>query len=395
MNFSELGLCPRIVRALEEKSYKEPSPIQEKAIPLISKGSDVIACAQTGTGKTAAFSLPLIERIVAKNSEWRQTTVLVLTPTRELASQIVENINDYTKYLPVRCAAIFGGVSKRQQLQALSKGVHIVVATPGRLLDHIRQGTIDLESLETLILDEADRMLDMGFIKDVYKIMRALPRGRRQTLLFSATFSKEIKELSQRLLKNPVVIRIKQENATADRIEQTVLHVPHTKKRELLSHLIQEKNWKQFLVFTRTKRGANRLSEDLNNAGYQSRAFHSNKSQESRRKTLESFKKQEVDILVATDIVSRGIDISELPLVVNYDLPELPENYVHRIGRTGRAGLAGQAVSFVSPEQEKYLKLIETMLKRELPSEKLPDLSLSRIQAAPKKKKKKPARRRA
>jgi ATP-dependent RNA helicase RhlE len=388
MNFSELGLCSRIIRALDEKSYTEPSPIQQKAIPIIAAGSDLIACAQTGTGKTAAFALPLIERIVGKNEEWRQTSVLVLSPTRELASQIVENITHYTKYLPIRCAAIYGGVSKRQQIQALSKGVHIIVATPGRLLDHLGQGTIDLKHIETLVLDEADRMLDMGFIKDVYKIMRALPRGKRQTLLFSATFSNQIKDLSTKLLKTPVVIRINQENATADRIEQTILHVSNTRKPDLLSHLIQENNWKQVLVFTRTKRGANRLSEELNNAGYQSRPFHSNKSQEARQKTLESFKKQEVDILVATDIVSRGIDISDLPLVVNYDLPELPENYVHRIGRTGRAGRVGQAVSFVSPEQQKYLKLIETMLKKEIPEEPLPNFKLSRIKSLPKKKKK-------
>ncbi len=372
MPFSKLGLCPQVIRALEEKSYKEPSPVQVQAFPIIAKGDDLIACAQTGTGKTAAFAFPLIERIMSKEDKWRRTTVLVLSPTRELASQIVDNINHYTKYLPIRCAAIFGGVSKRQQLQALKKGVNIVVATPGRLLDHIGQKTIDLSYLQTLVLDEADNMLDMGFIKDVYKILRALPRGRRQTLLFSATFSKEIKNLSQQLLRDPQVIQVEKENIAAKKITQTVHHVPGKLKKKLLTQLIEEKEWKQFLVFTRTKRGANLLSEELNKSGYQSRAFHSNKTQEARKRTLDSFKNREVNILVATDIAARGIDISDLPLVVNYDLPEVPENYVHRIGRTGRAGKSGEAVSFVSPEQRRFLVPIENLLQQKLDEKVVP-----------------------
>ena len=397
MTFSDLGLCPRIIKALEEKSYKTPSPIQLKAIPLVAQGSDIIACAGTGTGKTAAFSLPLIERIVEKNDKWRNITVLVLSPTRELATQIVDNINSYTTYLPIRALAVYGGVKKEKQLKALNKGVQIVVATPGRLLDYIKQRSIDLSGVETLVLDEADRMLDMGFIRDVRQIMRSLPRGRRQTLLFSATISKEIKDLSRELLDNPKTIQVNQETKSKEKIEQVVHPVVSAQKKKLLAQILKAETCKQVIVFTRTKRGSNNISEFLNKNGLQARAFHSDKAQETRKRILESFKEKKVDLLVATDIAARGLDIKELPLVINYDLPEVPENYVHRIGRTGRAGHPGRAISFVSPDQRKYLVSIENLLRKKLPSKQVEGFDVPKeepVKSAPamnrdKKKKKK------
>ena len=366
MSFKNFNLSPRILRALEDISYKEPSPIQQQAIPLIEKGSDLMACAQTGTGKTAAFSLPLIERIAARDEEWRRTTVLILSPTRELASQIVENINAYTKYLPVRCAIVYGGVRKEKQLQRIHKGAQIIVATPGRLLDYLNQKSIDLRELETLVLDEADRMLDMGFIKDVQKIIRFLPK-QRQTLLFSATLSGEIKNLGKKMLRNPKLIQIEKKKTTAHKVKQSVCFVSNKGKTKLLSKLLKENKWKQVLVFTRTKKRAQSLSEELNKNGHQSLSFHGDHDQRTRERILKSFKEGKVNILVATDIAARGIDIEKLPIVINFALPEVPENYVHRIGRTGRAGEEGKAISFVSPDQQKYLDAIEKLIKKKIP----------------------------
>ena len=372
MSFQNLGLSSRILRALEDHNYQEPSPIQRKAIPLISRGHDVIACAQTGTGKTAAFSLPLIARIEAAAEKWRRTSVLILSPTRELASQIAENIDCYTKYLPIRSTAIYGGVSMDSQLRVLRKGVNLLVATPGRLLDHLRQGTVDLSEVETLVLDEADNMLDMGFIQDVRRIIQALPRSGRQNLLFSATFSEEIRNLTRELLHKPKVVQVAPENKPIEVIDQKIYHVDRSRRKELLSHLVGEGDWKQVLVFTRTKRGANRLAEQLTGDGFETLAIHGNKSQNARTQALDSFKKGKARILVATDIAARGIDIQNLPYVVNYDLPQVPENYVHRIGRTGRAGKTGKAVSLVCVDDFKLLRGIESMLKKQLTKEIVP-----------------------
>ena len=372
MSFQNLGLSSRILRALEDHNYQEPSPIQRKAIPLISRGHDVIACAQTGTGKTAAFSLPLIARIEAAAEKWRRTSVLILSPTRELASQIAENIDCYTKYLPIRSTAIYGGVSMDSQLRVLRKGVNLLVATPGRLLDHLRQGTVDLSEVETLVLDEADNMLDMGFIQDVRRIIQALPRSGRQNLLFSATFSEEIRNLTRELLHKPKVVQVAPENKPIEVIDQKIYHVDRSRRKELLSHLVGEGDWKQVLVFTRTKRGANRLAEQLTGDGFETLAIHGNKSQNARTQALDYFKKGKARILVATDIAARGIDIQNLPYVVNYDLPQVPENYVHRIGRTGRAGKTGKAVSLVCVDDFKLLRGIESMLKKQLTKEIVP-----------------------
>ena len=373
MSFDSLGLSAALLRAVSEQGYDTPTPIQAQAIPAVLAGRDVMAAAQTGTGKTAGFTLPLLERLQAAPTQGKHRVVraLVLTPTRELAAQVMESIETYGKHLPLRAAAIFGGVSINPQISRLRRGVDILVATPGRLLDHLDQGTLDLSRLETLVLDEADRMLDMGFIRDIRRILKVLP-PKRQNLLFSATFSDDIRRLANALLNNPESIEVAARNATADRISQVVHPVDRHRKRELLSFMIGSKNWKQVLVFTRTKHGANRLAEQLEKDGLSAAAIHGNKSQGARTKALADFKAGKVRVLVATDIAARGLDIDQLPHVVNYELPNVPEDYVHRIGRTGRAGNEGQAVSLVCVDELKLLKDIEKLLKRDIEEVVLP-----------------------
>lgn len=373
-SFSELGLSESIVRAVTEHGYTVPTPIQLQAIPAVIKGGDLLAGAQTGTGKTAGFTLPILEHLskgiqAPKNKvDRRPIRALVLTPTRELAAQVEESVRTYGKYTSLNSGVIFGGVGINPQIKLLKNGVDILVATPGRLLDHHQQGTIDLRQIEILILDEADRMLDMGFIHDIKKILAILP-AKRQNLLFSATFSDEIKALADRLLDNPAMIEVARRNSTVEIIAQKVHPVDRDKKHPLLSHLIQSQNWQQVLVFTRTKHGANKLVEQLGKDGINSMAIHGNKSQSARTKALAEFKDGSLTVLVATDIAARGIDIDQLPHVVNYDLPNVPEDYVHRIGRTGRAGAQGEAVSLVCVDEFKLLADIEKLIKRQLPQE--------------------------
>ena len=368
MSFTHLGLSEPLLKAIKAQGYDTPTPIQEKAIPVVIEGRDVLAAAQTGTGKTAGFTLPLLERLSQKQPQLhaKQIRALVLTPTRELAAQVAQSVEDYGKYTPYRCAVIFGGVGINPQLAAIRKGIDIVIATPGRLLDIAGQKGIDFSKLECLILDEADRMLDMGFIHDIKKLMKLMP-PKRQTLLFSATFSPEIKTLASSLLHNPVLVEVARENETANQISQVVHYVDKARKRELLSQLIKTKEWKQVLVFTRTKHGANKLTQQLEEYGITAAAIHGNKSQGARTKALASFKANEIRVLVATDIAARGIDIDQLPHVVNYELPNVPEDYVHRIGRTGRAGQSGEAVSLVCVDEHKLLFDIEKFIKAEIP----------------------------
>ena len=367
MSFTTLGLSESLLKAVKEQGYRAPTPIQKQAIPVVIEGKDILAAAQTGTGKTAGFTLPLIERLSKTDPKMgkKQIRVLVLTPTRELAAQVAESIKTYGKYMPYSSTVIFGGVGINPQLATIRKGVDIVIATPGRLLDIAGQQGIDFSVLETLVLDEADRMLDMGFIHDIKKLMKLMPK-KRQTLLFSATFSPEIKKLASGLLNNPVPIEVARENTTADQISQVVHFVDKSRKRELLSQLIKTKKWKQVLVFTRTKHGANRLTKQLEEAGISAAAIHGNKSQGARTKALAAFKANEIRVLVATDIAARGIDIDQLPHVVNYELPNVPEDYVHRIGRTGRAGQSGEAVSLVCVDEHKLLFDIEKFIKNEI-----------------------------
>ncbi len=369
MSFESLGLRAELLRAVSEKGYTTPSPIQQQAIPLILEGRDIMGGAQTGTGKTAGFTLPLLQRLMAsagpENSR-RNVRALVLTPTRELAAQVEESVDVYGKYLPLKSTVVFGGVKINPQIQKLRSGVDILVATPGRLLDHVGQKTVDLSNVEILVLDEADRMLDMGFVRDIRKLLALLPK-QKQTLLFSATFSDEIKKLSNELLKTPALVEVAQRNTTAERITQVVHPVDKSRKRELLSFLIGSNNWQQVLVFGRTKHGSNRLAEQLNTDGITAAAIHGNKSQGARTKALADFKAGKVRVLVATDIAARGLDINQLPHVVNYELPNIPEDYVHRIGRTGRAGNEGEAMSLVCVDELKLLKDIERLLKRDIP----------------------------
>lgn len=370
MSFDTLGLSAELLRAISEQGYTEPTPIQRKAIPLILEGKDVLGGAQTGTGKTAGFTLPLLQRLSlsSTNKGRRPVRALVLTPTRELAAQVEASVETYGRHLPLKSAVIFGGVKINPQIEKLRKGVDILVATPGRLLDHAGQKTVDLSQVEILVLDEADRMLDMGFIHDIRKIFALLPESSaRQNLLFSATFSNEIKQLADRLLNSPVLIEVARRNTTAERIEQVVHPVDKLRKREMLSQLISSNNWYQVLVFTRTKHGANRLAQQLEKDGLSASAIHGNKSQGARTRALAGFKNGEVQVLVATDIAARGLDIDQLPHVVNYELPNVPEDYVHRIGRTGRAGNEGEAVSLVCVDELKLLRDIERLLKREIP----------------------------
>ena len=376
MSFNDLGLSEPIVRAVLERGYSEPTPIQAQAIPAVLSGGDLLAGAQTGTGKTAGFTLPILHRLSDKSVKGPSSgrppiRALILTPTRELAAQVEESVQAYGKYLKLSSMVMFGGVSINPQIARLRSRVDILVATPGRLLDHVQQGTLDLSKVEILVLDEADRMLDMGFIRDIRKILALLPK-QRQNLLFSATFSDEIKALADGLLNQPALIEVARRNATADTVAQKVYPVDRDQKRQLLAHLITEHNWFQVLVFTRTKHGANRLAEQLTAGGISSLAIHGNKSQSARTRALAEFKSGSLQVLVATDIAARGIDISELPHVVNYELPNVPEDYVHRIGRTGRAGAEGEAVSLVCVDEHKLLADIEKLIKRRLPQEVVP-----------------------
>ncbi|MCT7519064.1 DEAD/DEAH box helicase [Aliarcobacter cryaerophilus] len=367
MSFSNLGLCTQLLRAVEEEGYTKATPIQAKAIPVILSKKDVLAAAQTGTGKTAGFTLPLLELLNKNYSKDRKSAVkaLILTPTRELATQVGESVEVYGKYLPFKSAVIFGGVGINPQKAILKMGVDIVTATPGRLLDLVFQDCLDLSKVEFLVLDEADRMLDMGFIHDIKKILSILPK-HRQNLLFSATFSPEIKKLADSLLKTPVLIEVSKANSTSHKVEQTVHHVDKERKKELLIHLLNKNSWKQVLVFTRTKHGANKLSEALIKDKITSAAIHGNKSQGARTKALDDFKAGTVRVLVATDIAARGIDIDQLPHVINFELPNVPEDYVHRIGRTGRAGNSGDAISLVCIDEHDYLFGIEKLIKQKI-----------------------------
>ena len=373
MSFADLGLKPELLRAVDEKGYSAPTPIQAQAIPAVLTGRDLLAGAQTGTGKTAAFVLPVLQKLGAPGG--RAPRALVLTPTRELAAQVAESARTYGKYVGLRTVVVFGGVSINPQIDALYRGCDVLVATPGRLLDLAQQGEVDLRAVECFILDEADRMLDMGFIRDIRRVVKLLPE-KRQNMLFSATYSDEIRELAGRILRNPVSIEVSPRNATADKVEQQVFRVSKDHKRHLLAHLIDQGNWHQVLVFTRTKHGANRLAQQLEGAGIASAAIHGNKSQGARVRALADFKSNKIVALVATEVAARGLDIKELPHVVNYELPNVPEDYVHRIGRTARAGESGHAVSLVSPDEAPLLKDIERMLRRSLAVTALPQFEI-------------------
>ncbi len=371
MSFESLGLMAELHRAVSEKGYSSPTPIQKQAIPVVLQGRDLMGGAQTGTGKTAGFTLPLLQRLVETDKPRkgrRPLRALILTPTRELAAQVSESVRDYGKHLALRSTVVFGGVSINPQKMKLIKGVDILVATPGRLLDHVGQRSVDLSQIDILVLDEADRMLDMGFIHDIRKVLALVPR-KKQTLLFSATFSDDIKKLASGLLKDPALIEVARQNAATDTVTQVVHPVDKSRKRELLSFLIGSNNWQQVLVFNRTKHGANRLAEQLNKDGITAAAIHGNKSQGARTRALADFKAGKVRVLVATDIAARGIDIDQLPHVVNFELPNVAEDYVHRIGRTGRAGNEGEAMSLVCVDELKLLKDIEKLIKREIPED--------------------------
>jgi len=383
MLFNQLGLSAELLRAVDEKGYSQATPIQQQAIPHILEGHDILAGAQTGTGKTAGFTLPLLQRLQFGQNNRRRIRALVLTPTRELAAQVGDSVRDYGRYLPFRTAVIYGGVSINTQISRLRKGVDVVVATPGRLLDHMQQGTIDLSAVEVLVLDEADRMLDMGFIRDIRKILKVLPT-ERQNLLFSATFSEDIKRLAAATLNSPAEIQVARQNTAAERVSQIVYPVDKNRKRELLSHRIGAENWEQVLVFTRTKHGANRLATQLESDGITATAIHGNKSQSARTRALQDFKSGSVRVLVATDIAARGLDIARLPHVVNYELPHVPEDYVHRIGRTARAGHEGHAISLVCVDELKLLRDIEKLLGTEIDKEFVPGYEIDpRIKAEP------------
>jgi len=372
--FADLGLSEAFVRAVTDLGYTAPTPIQQQAIPLVLAGRDLMAGAQTGTGKTAAFVLPILQRLTAAPAPRtpRAPRVLILAPTRELAAQVEESVRDYGRHTRAQCVAVFGGVSINPQISALKAGVEIVVATPGRLLDHVGQKTVDLSRVETLVLDEADRMLDMGFLPDMKRVFAQLPK-KRQTLLFSATFSDEIRALAATLLSNPASVQATPRNSTVDAVEQKAIAVDKGAKSALLAHLIRENRWFQVLVFTRTKHGANRLAEYLNKHGVTALPIHGNKSQNARTRALADFKRGELQALVATDIAARGLDIEELPQVVNDELPNVPEDYVHRIGRTGRAGATGEAIALVSREEEPLLRDIERLIRRSVPRVTVPD----------------------
>jgi ATP-dependent RNA helicase RhlE len=373
MTFDQLGLAEPLVRAVREQGYTTPTPIQAQAIPLVLTGADLMGGAQTGTGKTAGFTLPLLQRLMTqpapRDARGRVLIrALILTPTRELAAQVEESVRNYGKYTKLSSMVMFGGVGMQPQIDRLKRGVDILVATPGRLLDHHGQGTLDLSRVEVFVLDEADRMLDMGFIHDIKKVLAILP-PKKQSLLFSATFSDDIKSLADRLLRQPQLIEVARRNSTVEAITQRVHPVGRERKKDLLVHLIQSNDWHQVLVFTRMKHGANRLTEHLQKHGVTAMAIHGNKSQGARTKALADFKSGELQVLVATDIAARGIDIDQLPHVVNFELPNVPEDYVHRIGRTGRAGAQGEAISLVCVDEEGFLRDIEKLIKRPIPRE--------------------------
>ena len=376
MHFTDLGLAEPLLRAVKEQGYDIPTPIQAQAIPAVLKGGDLLAGAQTGTGKTAGFTLPMLQRLSegkpVRDARGRTAIrALILTPTRELAAQVEESVRTYGKYLPLTSMVMFGGVGMQPQVDRLRKGVDILVATPGRLLDHHQQGTLDLKHVEIFVLDEADRMLDMGFIHDIKKVLAIVP-PKKQSLLFSATFSDEIKALADKLLNQPALIEVARRNATADTIAQKVHPVGRERKKELLAHLVRQGDWHQVLVFMRTKHGCNRLVEYLNEQRITAMAIHGNKSQTARTKALADFKTGDLRVLVATDIAARGIDIDQLPHVVNFELPNVPEDYVHRIGRTGRAGAQGEAISLACVDEDIFLRDIERLIKRTIPREVVP-----------------------
>jgi len=368
MKFDQLGLSAELLRAVNDQGYTSPTPVQEQSIPVVLAGHDILAGAQTGTGKTAGFTLPMLHLMQKNHVErhhQRPVRALVLTPTRELAAQIGESVSTYGKYLPLRSTVVFGGVGINPQIEKLRRGVDILVATPGRLLDLANQRKVDLSNIEFFVLDEADRMLDMGFIHDIRRVLKLLP-GQRQNLLFSATFSKEIKQLASGFLHAPVFVEVARNEAT-HQVTQVVHPVSKSKKRALLAHLISEGDWRQVLVFTKTKHGANRLTKQLESDGIHAAAIHGNKSQSARTKALADFKKGGIRVLVATDIAARGLDIDQLPHVVNFELPHVAEDYIHRIGRTGRAGRTGEALSLVCGEEDKLLRGIERLMKKSIP----------------------------
>ncbi len=371
MSFKSLGLSDALLKAISKKGYTTPSPIQQKAIPVVLERKDVLASAQTGTGKTAGFTLPMLQ-ILSNGHQQRNRPIraLILTPTRELAAQVLEDVKTYSEFVDIRSMVIFGGVNANPQIRTLRQGVDILVATPGRLLDLHSQKALSLSSVEILVLDEADRMLDMGFLRDIKKILALMPK-RRQNLLFSATFSKEIKQLAGSFLHHPVMVEATPENTTAEKVSQKVYRTNKSRKTDLVVKLISEGDWEQVLIFTRTKHGANRLSQKLEKARITSAAIHGNKSQGARTKALAGFKSGKVRVLVATDIAARGLDIPLLPHVINYELPNIPEDYVHRIGRTGRAGASGEAISIVSVDENEYVRGIEKLLGQKLETEVL------------------------
>ncbi|HUN72154.1 MAG TPA: DEAD/DEAH box helicase [Steroidobacteraceae bacterium] len=380
MPFTELGLAPELARAVAEQGYETPTPIQVRAIPAVIAGRDVLAGAQTGTGKTAAFVLPILQAL-AQGPAGRAPRALVLTPTRELAAQVAESARQYGRHTHARVCVVFGGVSINPQIDSLRAGCDLLVATPGRLLDLAGQRAVDLREVRHFVLDEADRMLDMGFIHAIRRVLKLLPE-RRQNLMFSATYSDDIRDLATRLLRDPVSVEVAPRNATADRVDQTVYRVPKEHKRHLLAHLVRAGDWHQVLVFTRTKHGANRLAEQLAAAGIATAAIHGNKSQNARVRALAEFKTGKITALVATEVAARGLDIKELPFVVNYELPNVPEDYVHRIGRTARAGGTGCAISLVSPDEAPLLKDIERLLRRSLPVAATPEFAVTVEQRA-------------
>lgn len=373
MQFSELALAAPILTAIEEQGYQSPTPIQQQTIPLILQGKDVLGGAQTGTGKTAAFTLPILQLLTDAPAQLaaKQVRCLILTPTRELAQQVADNVAAYARHLPLKTAVFYGGVSINPQLEQIRDGLDILIATPGRLLDHLHQQSLSLYQLEILVLDEADRMLDMGFIHDIRRIMAKLP-PKRQTLFFSATFSKDIKALADSLLQEPVLVEVATANSAAPKIEQIAYRVDSQRKREFISELIGKRNWQQVLVFVRTKFGADRLCKQLQLDGLEAQPIHGDKSQGHRSKVLQDFKSGELRILVATDIAARGLDIEELPIVINFDLPHQAEDYVHRIGRTGRAGNTGLAVTLVTPDDLPMLSQIEQLIKQVITQQVLP-----------------------
>jgi len=369
MSFKSLGLSEPLLRAISKKGYETPSPIQAKAIPPVLDGKDVLASAQTGTGKTAGFTLPLLHNLTKQQSQrHRPIRALILTPTRELAAQVYTNVKEYSEFLDIRSAVIFGGVNQKPQVATIKNGIDVLVATPGRLIDLENQGLLSLKRVEIFVLDEADRMLDMGFLRDIERVMKLIP-NKRQNLMFSATFSKDIKKLAYSILNRPVQVEATPENTAVEVIEQKVYRVAKTKKTGLIIKLISEGDWQQVLVFTRTKHGANRLTKKMISAGVTAAAIHGNKSQGARTKALAGFKNGKIRVLVATDIAARGLDIPLLPHVVNFELPNISEDYVHRIGRTGRAGASGEALSLVSADETSYLKNIEKLIAQKIPVE--------------------------